>query len=211
MDKVGYIYKHTSPSGKSYIGKSLATKGKRWKDHIIAAYDAKYKEYDYPLQRAIRKYGEDSFETEILEDNIPVELLAETEVAYIEKYDTFYNGYNQTKGGEGTTGERSPEAKEAIAKANKERIWTEEMKDKIRESCSGAKGSKFVPWFMITPEGDRLEYYDKGKADVALENGWHVGSFKNMFSKNKKVGSVVENGKFKGYTFGNIGVEYGRE
>ena len=127
----GYIYKHTSPSGKAYIGKSLAAKGKRWKEHVNAAYDEKYKEYNYTLQQAIRKYGEDTFEHEILEDDIPEELLSELEVLYIEKHNTFYDGYNQTKGGEGTSGERSIEARERIAKANKERIWTEEMIQKI--------------------------------------------------------------------------------
>ena len=82
------------------------------------------------LCETIRKYGEDSFVTEVLEDGVAEEELATVEVLYIDKYDTFYNGYNQTKGGEGTSGERSIEAKENIAKANKERVWTDEMRNK---------------------------------------------------------------------------------
>lgn len=208
-ERVGYIYMHTSPSGMSYIGKSMAAKGKRWKDHVTAAYDKKYKEYNYPLQRAIRKYGEDEFTSIILEDEVPIELLAELEVLYIEKYDTFYNGYNQTKGGEGTAGERSPEAKEKISKANKERIWTEDMKQKMSQSKSGAKGSKFIPWFIEYPDGSREEYWDKDKATVAIEKEWHVGSFKNLFSKQRGVGKVIEKGRYKGYRVGNIGEVYG--
>lgn len=209
MSDIGYIYKHTSPSGKSYIGKSLAAKGKRWKEHVKRAYEEESKEYNYPFQRAIRKYGEEVFSTEILEDNVPKDLLSELEVLYIDKYNTFYEGYNQTKGGEGTTGERSPEAREAIAKANKERIWTDEMKEKMANSKSGVNGSRFVPWYIENPEGAREDVYDKDKATYAIEKGWHVGSFKNLFSVQRKVGQVIDRGRFKGYRVGNIGEDYG--
>jgi group I intron endonuclease len=199
---------HTSPSGMSYIGKSLSSKGKRWKEHIAAAYDEKYKEYNYPLQRAIRKYGEENFTSVMLEDEVPIELLSELEILYIEKYDTFYKGYNQTKGGEGTTGERSPEARECIAKANRERVWTEEMKERMRQAKSGVNGSRFIPWFIEYPNGSREEYFDKDKAVVALENNWHIGSFKNLFSKVRGVGKVIERGRFRGFRVGNIGETY---
>lgn len=54
---------------------------------------------------AIRKWGWDSFEGEILEDNISSqEELNKLEMFYIEKYDSFNNGYNSTKGGDGVTG-----------------------------------------------------------------------------------------------------------
>ena len=196
----GYIYKHTSPSGLSYIGKSLAVKGKRWKEHVKRAYDKTSKEYNYPLQRAIRKYGEDSFTTEILEDNVPAELLSELEVLYIEKHNTFYEGYNQTKGGEGTSGERSYEAKAAIAKANKERIWDEDMRQKMSESKTGAC---LEPWFIRHPDGVIEKFTDVSKADYALVKGYHVGSFKNLFREERK-GVIVPAGKFKGYEFGNL-------
>ena len=200
VTSVGYVYMHTSPSGQSYIGKSLSKKGKRWKDHIKAAYDPKYKEYNYPLQRAIRKYGEESFTSIVLEDSVPEELLAELEVLYIDKYDTFYNGYNQTKGGEGTAGARSLEAREAISRANKERVWTEEAKEKIAKQKLGTVTS---PWYIEYPDGTREEHFTTNKKDYAETKGWHPGSFKNLFSKNK-VGKVITAGKFKGYKVGNI-------
>lgn len=197
---VGYIYKHTSPSGLSYIGKSLAVKGKRWKEHVKRAYDETSKEYNYPLQRAIRKYGEEHFVTEILEDNVPEDILAELEVLYIEKYDTFYNGYNQTKGGEGTSGERSEEAKAAIAKANKERVWDNEMRQKMSEIKTGVC---LEPWFIKYPDGTMEVFTNLNKAEYALSKGYHVGSFKNLFREERK-GVVVAAGKFKGYEFGNL-------
>lgn len=206
--RTGYIYKHTSPSGQSYIGKSLQARGKRWKDHVLAAYDEKYKEYEYPLQRSIRKYGEESFKHEILEEDIAEELLASLEVLYIEKHNTFYEGLNQTKGGEGTTGERSAKAKAAIAKANKERVWTDEMKKRASERVSGSNSPKFVPWFIEHPGGEREELYNMDKAAYAVENNWHIGSFKNLFSKQRNVGNIIEKGDFKGYRVGNIGEIY---
>jgi group I intron endonuclease len=203
--RTGYIYMHTSPSGLSYVGKSLSTYGKRWQDHVNAAYDEKYKEYNYPLQRAIRKYGAEAFTSLVLEDNVPEELLAELEVTYIEKFDTFYNGYNQTKGGEGTQGERSPEAKQRIAAANAERIWTDEMRQKMATSKTGAV---LKPWFIVDPTGTRTDVYDVDKASYALQKGWHVGSFKNLFSKSRGVGSIIPTGSFAGYVVGNIGESY---
>lgn len=203
----GYIYKHTSPSGMSYIGVSTKTLGARWAEHVNNAYNENRIEYNYPLQRAIRKYGEDVFTTEVLEDNVPIELLYGLEVIYIDKYDTFYNGYNQTKGGEGTSGTRSLEARENIAKANKERIWTDEMKEKMSLSKSGTNGSKFVPWFIEFPDGTIDNVYDKDKGAYAMSKGWHVGSFKNLFSKKLGVGNYIQKGVFKGFRVGNIGVE----
>lgn len=204
-ERYGYIYMHTSPSEQSYIGKSIEAKGKRWQDHVRSAYEEKYKEYNYPLQRAIRKYGEDAFTTTILEECVPESILSELEILYIEKYDTFYNGYNQTKGGEGTSGERSDEAKQNIARANQERIWTQEMIDKVKQRTTG---STLIPWFIKFPDGSYQEFYNINKADYALSKGYHVGSFKNMFSIQKNVGVEVQRGKFKGYTFGNIGEQY---
>ena len=48
----------------------------------------------------MNKYGSDKFYYEVLEDNVPYELLDEREVYYIEKFDSFHNGYNSTPGGD---------------------------------------------------------------------------------------------------------------
>jgi hypothetical protein len=56
------IYKITSPSGKSYIGQVIETKGilKRWKQHIQIAKNNKNKGSRL-LNSAILKYGEENF------------------------------------------------------------------------------------------------------------------------------------------------------
>lgn len=105
---VGWIYKWTNKiNGKVYIGQTMNKNGykERWNQHI---YNARYvsesnKNYFY---RAIRKYGSEGFDKEILESvksdskSGLKEKLDKLEIYYIEKFDSFNNGYNSTLGGE---------------------------------------------------------------------------------------------------------------
>jgi len=58
---MGCIYMRTDPNGKSYIGQTSFDEGKRWKEHCNIAYLKTNTGYDYPLSRAIRKYGPENF------------------------------------------------------------------------------------------------------------------------------------------------------
>lgn len=99
---MGCIYMRTSPSGKSYIGQTSFQEEKRWKEHCNIAFLKSSPGYNYPLSRAIRKYGPDNFSCIILEDNIEdVNILHEREMYWINYYDTFRHGLNATMGGEG--------------------------------------------------------------------------------------------------------------
>lgn len=60
-------------------------------------------EYQYPLSRGIRKYGQDAYKLIILEDNLLEEQLNEREKYWIKFYNTYFNGYNQTIGGSNPT------------------------------------------------------------------------------------------------------------
>lgn len=93
---MGVIYKLTSPSGKSYIGQTRNSFDTRWKQHIR---DANCNSI-LPIHVAIRKYGPENFVNQILEE-IPNAELNTKEQYYIQKYDTYNNGYNCTLGGEG--------------------------------------------------------------------------------------------------------------
>ena len=55
----------------------------------------------YKLYNAINKYGKENFYYEILEDQIPEEELDNKEIDYISKYNSYYEGYNSTPGGDG--------------------------------------------------------------------------------------------------------------
>lgn len=97
--KIG-IYKFTNKiTNKSYIGQSINIE-KRFEQHSNNAYNSNIIEYNYPFYRAIRKYGIENFTFEILE-LCSIEELSVKEKYYIDKYDTFKNGYNLTIGGEG--------------------------------------------------------------------------------------------------------------
>lgn len=91
------IYKITNLiNGKVYIGQSTNIKH-RWKEHIQEAKNGIKK---YALYNAMRKYGVENFSFEIIEECLEEEL-DKKEVSYIEKYNSYYGGYNSTLGGQG--------------------------------------------------------------------------------------------------------------
>lgn len=93
------IYKITNlVNGHSYIGQSINI-DKRWNKEKSCAFNCNDKSYNYPLSKAFRKYGIENFSFEILEE-CNKEKLNEREIYYISLYNTYYNGYNQTKGGQ---------------------------------------------------------------------------------------------------------------
>ena len=84
---------------KCYIGQSTHIE-KRWSNEIAASKNLNDKAYNYPLQCAFRKYGEDNFSFTILEE-CSIKSLNIKERYWISYYDSFFNGYNQTLGGDG--------------------------------------------------------------------------------------------------------------
>ena len=95
-----FIYKATSKTtGKIYIGLSTQTLEKRISQHNSHAFGL---QSEYHFHRAIRKYGVDDFVYEIIEDNInDIEYLKQREQYWIKQYNSYYEGYNSTLGGEG--------------------------------------------------------------------------------------------------------------
>ena len=94
--KLGVIYKATNLiNGKAYIGQTINFQERK------AAHLNPNCPHKYAFQRAIQKYGKNAFKWEILEDNIPQELLNEREIYWIAYYDTYGpQGYNLTIGGD---------------------------------------------------------------------------------------------------------------
>lgn len=90
----GYIYKYTSPSGKSYIGQTQRTLAER-----AGSRGQNYK--DCPIfNQAIQKYGFSNFEVSILAE-VKIEELDEAEKKYIHLFNTETpNGYNSNEGGQ---------------------------------------------------------------------------------------------------------------
>ena len=77
---------------------SLSILERRWTQEKRKAFRKKDPTYNYLLSRAFRKYGIENFSFEILEE-CSKEDLDDREIYYISKYDSYFNGYNQTTGG----------------------------------------------------------------------------------------------------------------
>ena len=97
---MGYIYKITNLiNGKEYIGKTSLTIEERFKQHIK---DSTRRDFEKrPLYDAMNKYGIENFIVEEIEQ-CNNDLLNEREEYWIDYYGTFHNGYNATKGGDGS-------------------------------------------------------------------------------------------------------------
>lgn len=93
---MGYIYRiYNDINEKSYIGLTTNTVETRWKRHLYNSAFIQYHLYD-----AMRLYGVEHFFVETLE-TVDNDFLTEREQYWIQYYDSFHNGYNETIGGEG--------------------------------------------------------------------------------------------------------------
>lgn len=96
------IYKITNKiNNKCYIGQTIKDADERWKEHQQHAYGKHENDQRKHLYRAIRKYGIENFNFEILQDNIETyEQLDKAEIYWIDFYNSFLCGYNETQGGQ---------------------------------------------------------------------------------------------------------------
>ena len=96
------IYKITNQiNNKCYIGQTIKSGEQRWKEHKAHAFGSHPNDQNKTLYQAIRKYGVDNFTFEILQDNIETyEQLDKAEIYWIDFYNSFVKGYNETFGGQ---------------------------------------------------------------------------------------------------------------
>lgn len=96
---MAFIYKITNDVNKKvYIGKTLFSIEKRWKEHLNSRLREQCK--NRPLYRAMNKYGVEHFSIEAVEQCID-ESASEREKYWISYYNSYHNGYNATYGGDG--------------------------------------------------------------------------------------------------------------
>ena len=95
---MGIIYKITNLiNNKVYIGQTSQTPSARWSDHKK---NFNSLQDNMAIHKAMLKYGEKNFSFELIEE-CENSLLSEREQYWIQKYNTYKNGYNSTIGGEG--------------------------------------------------------------------------------------------------------------
>lgn len=97
-----YVYIITcKENNKSYIGISNNPL-RRFKEHFRRAYKENGKQYNSSFYRCVRKYGINSFECKVLLAGNRKYCL-NAEIKLIDAMDTYYNGLNDSKGGEGSS------------------------------------------------------------------------------------------------------------
>lgn len=129
MSTVGHytVYKHTSPSGKVYIGITCQDLRKRW----MSGNGYRHSPHFYA---AIKKYGWEAFEHYILATDLSKDVAERLEIELIAQYNSTDPrfGYNCDRGGS-TGPKHTPETKQKIGEANRLRVWREESRQKLRE------------------------------------------------------------------------------
>ena len=95
---MGIIYKVTNQeNGKIYIGQTIQTLNERKNKHY---YKARQEEYTTHFINALRKYPEEVFTWEIIDEEETQEALDEKEKYWIAYYNSVEEGYNTKDGGQ---------------------------------------------------------------------------------------------------------------
>lgn len=133
----------TSPFGKSYIGQTSRTLIKRWQGHCNSAASSPY----MAISKAIAKHGKNNFSLIVLCENIPDKYDAnKLEVYFINYYNTYRDGYNNTPGGGNRSNlkygnrlgqKNTEEHREKMSKATTKRFLDVEQRAKISEAKMG--------------------------------------------------------------------------
>lgn len=174
LDINNVIYKATSLlTGKHYIGLTTETLRERRTKHLSSARNMSNTHF----HKAIRKYGEDNFKWEVIEEFSDIvdkenamEILSEKEKYWIKYYDSFKNGYNSTEGGEGVVGiKHTLEARQKMRKAKLGRVLPKEQRSKISKSVmenhpfrgkTGKDAPVSKPVVQLSIKGEFINRYD---------------------------------------------------
>lgn len=149
------VYKHTSPSGKVYIGITQQKTTKRWEN------GNGYKNNKY-FVNAIKKYGWNNFKHEILFENLTEEEAKLLEQMYIALYDSSNRkkGYNRTLGGDGVRGYyHSAETKEKLSKISKTLWENPSYRQHMSEIHKGQFSGENHPMYGV--RGELSYFYGK--------------------------------------------------
>lgn len=190
-DEVGIIYGwYCIPTDKYYVGQTINEEG-RFKAHIYNAITRKDNSHFY---NAIRKYGLENFIYCVLEENILRENLNMKEQEWIEYYDSYYNGYNMTLGGDGVRRlVISEETRRKLSNSHKGRdVWN--------KGKHGIYSKETIKRMSESSKGKHQSYETKKKISNGLKG--RPSPFKGKTSpKRKKVLKYDLNGNFiKEYT-----------
>jgi group I intron endonuclease len=213
MDVFSNIYVFTNKiNGKKYVGQTINV-NERYKQHFK---DAKHD--NLLFHNALEKYVEEGFLFEVIEEDIPLDIVSEREKYWISELNSKKpNGYNLTDGGEGTFGYKHTEESKKKMSSTKKGVFThfqsEETRKKISEANKGNKPSEYcVQRVKEAKTGVPLSDETKKKISIATKGvpktPEHIEKVKqslaNKSEEEKKLvyEKVVNTKREKGIVFG---------
>lgn len=163
----GRIYKIINKeNGLIYIGCTISSLDKKFKEHLSRCFTSNYKS---KLYNSMKKYGQYNFTIELIEE-CDFNLIYETEKKYIDQYNSYNNGLNATIGGEGCLGY----------------VHSPEMRVKISEAIKNGNSHKGKTYEELY--GDKADE-QREKRRLSVKNGW--GSISDD-EKEKRVNKAKE-------------------
>lgn len=198
------IYKWTSPSGKSYIGQSVNLE-KRYYEFLYSKHYSTSNDYKKltKIDRARKKYPDfEQWTYEILEYCEPNEL-NDGEQYYINLYNTFKNGYNETSGGNGISGYKhkdetkvkirnsligkghTEERRRNESESHKGKHRSDEVKEKIRQAHLGKTQSDETK--------DKIGKANAKQVDQYSLDGTYIQSFPSTMEIERQLGFAHPN------------------
>lgn len=183
-----FIYSHLNTiTNLRYIGYTTKTVEERFRLHCKKAKNSSKLKF----HNALRKYGDEVWVSEILEEVFDENMLCEREIYWISHYDSYNNGYNLTHGGDGRGFVRgrkqTKESNELRSKTMKTlymnkshplkgTVIPEDRKQKIKKTLTGVKHSSERKKNQSIGGKNRkrntCEYCNK-EMDLSNLNRWH--------------------------------------
>ena len=167
---MGYIYKITNDIDKKiYIGQTRNNIKYRWENHQWKGKNIGKPDTDYPLYRAMNKYGLEHFSIEIVEQ-IEDEKLDEREIYWIKTLDCIApKGYNCSTGGAG------------VSKYDKDLIIETFKKNNCHLTNTVNELGCSFPTVIKIIEGEGLESLGRYTAvyQISLEDGHIIQMYKS--------------------------------
>lgn len=142
MSKKWIVYRAVSPSGKCYVGITSQSLQNRKSKHLS---DADNPKRCHTFQFALKKYG-DQIKWEVLEKVNNVQCAYTKEKEYIQKFNSYNDGYNETLGGDGGLGYKHTEQTKIkmseIKKGKPKHPNTQRAFEKMMRECPPMKGKR---------------------------------------------------------------------
>jgi len=178
------IYKATNKvSGKCYIGQTVKTLENRIYHHISNSKSAIHKSI---FHNALKSYGSDNFEWEVIATADTKEQLNELEIYYITKYDSINTGYNMVEGGTGGYNQFAVDANK-LKRAGK--TWNEIYSDTglaVMKNALSTFTKAGVEYIKNLPKEQRIinaKRANKARTDMGYK---HSDATKDKMSKAQK-------------------------